>query len=49
MDLAVIHRKGDYGLLVLMRMAQRPVGTLFPIASLARQERVPEGFLYKIV
>lgn len=45
----LIRQNGDYSLLVLVRMADQPVGTAFSISALARQEGVPEGSLYRIV
>lgn len=45
----LIRRNSDYGLRVLMRMAGQPIGTVFSVGALVRQEGVPEGFLYKIL
>lgn len=45
----LIRRNSDYGLRVLMRMARQPVGAMFSVGTLAQQEGVPEGFLYKIL
>ncbi len=43
-----ITRAGEYGVLGLMCLARRPVGTVVMIDEVSREERIPKSFAAKI-